>query len=172
MTDDSGPTASPSSDGEAVLSLRDATLRFGERTLWSHLDLDVRAGEFVAILGANGSGKSSLLKAILGQVALSSGTATFLGRPITRGNRRIGYVPQQKLADEGVAIAQMVKERVFQSRLKDYNDPFRKIVYDNQEEMDAVIGSINDNDFIAHSEAVCQQTLNDIESLFVRKYTA
>ncbi len=56
MTDDSGPTASPSSDGEAVLSLRDATLRFGERTLWSHLDLDVRAGEFVAILGANGSG--------------------------------------------------------------------------------------------------------------------
>ena len=104
MTDDSGPTASPSSDGEAVLSLRDATLRFGERTLWSHLDLDVRAGEFVAILGANGSGKSSLLKAILGQVALSSGTATFLGRPITRGNRRIGYVPQQKLADEGVPL--------------------------------------------------------------------
>lgn len=77
-----------------------------------------------------------------------------------------------QLADEGVAIVQMVKERVFQSRLKDYNDPFRKIVYDNQEEMDAVIGSINDNDFIAHSEAVCQQTLNDIESLFVRKYTA
>ena len=106
MTNHADQTASPSSfaDGEAVLRLRGASLGFGERTLWSGLDLDVHAGEFIAVLGANGSGKSSLLKAILGQLPLTAGTAEFLGEPITGGNRRIGYVPQQKLADDGVPL--------------------------------------------------------------------
>lgn len=89
---------------EVVLRLRDASLSFGERTLWDHLDLDVHSGEFIAVLGANGSGKSSLLKAVLGQLPLSHGRAEFLGGPLPRGNRRIGYVPQQKLADEGVPL--------------------------------------------------------------------
>jgi zinc/manganese transport system ATP-binding protein len=88
----------------AVLSLRDATLRFGDRTLWSGLDLDVRPGEFIAVLGANGSGKSSLLKVILGKNRLTAGDVRFLGEPVTRGNRRIGYIPQQKLADEGAPL--------------------------------------------------------------------
>ena len=81
---------SPSTGGDVVLRLRDAALRFGDRTLWSGLNLDVAAGEFIAILGANGSGKSSLLKAILGQLPLSAGTAEFLDAPIKGGNRRIG----------------------------------------------------------------------------------
>jgi zinc/manganese transport system ATP-binding protein len=100
----SSQEASSPVGGDVVLRLREAALRFGERTLWSGLNLDVAAGEFIAILGANGSGKSSLLKAILGQLPLSAGTAEFLGSPITGGNRRIGYVPQQKLADEGVPL--------------------------------------------------------------------
>jgi zinc/manganese transport system ATP-binding protein len=90
--------------GDVVLRLRSATLGFGPRTLWSELDLDVHAGEFIAVLGANGSGKSSLLKVILGQIRLREGRAEFLGEPIRRGNRRIGYVPQQKLADDGVPL--------------------------------------------------------------------
>lgn len=87
-----------------VLSLRDATLRFGDRTLWGGLDLDVRPGEFIAVLGSNGSGKTSLLKAILGRQRLSSGEVRFLGEDVRRGNRRIGYIPQQKLADEGTPL--------------------------------------------------------------------
>ncbi|WP_308466683.1 metal ABC transporter ATP-binding protein [Rathayibacter soli] len=89
---------------DSVLSLRAAALRFGDRTLWSGVDLDVMPGEFVAVLGANGSGKTSLLKVILGKQRLSSGRVSFLGEPVRRGNRRIGYVPQQKLADEGTPL--------------------------------------------------------------------
>ncbi|NNC12472.1 ABC transporter ATP-binding protein [Planctomonas sp. JC2975] len=89
---------------ETVLSLRDATLGFADRTLWSDLDLDVHAGEFIAVLGANGSGKTSLLKVILGQQKLLSGSIEFLGEPVTSGNRRIGYIPQQKLADDGTPL--------------------------------------------------------------------
>lgn len=93
-------TATP----ETVLSLHDATLRFGDRTLWDGLDLDVHRGEVIAVLGSNGSGKSSLLKTILGQLPLSGGTETLLGRPVRRGDRRIGYVPQQTMADDGLPL--------------------------------------------------------------------
>ena len=89
---------------EPVLSLRDAALTLGGRELWRGLDLDVAPGEFIAVLGANGSGKTSLLRTILGQHPLSAGRATLLGGPIRHGDRRVGYIPQQKLADEGTPL--------------------------------------------------------------------
>ncbi|MES2093346.1 MAG: ABC transporter ATP-binding protein [Actinomycetota bacterium] len=87
-----------------VLSLRAASLSFGDRTLWQNLTLDVRPGEFLAVLGPNGTGKTSLLKAILGQRKLSSGTIEILGEPVARGSRRIGYIPQQKLLEPGTPL--------------------------------------------------------------------
>lgn len=87
-----------------VLSIRNGVLGFGSRTLWSGLNLDVAPGEFVAVLGANGSGKSSLLKTILGQQKLDSGTISVNGHPVHRGDRCIGYIPQQKLAAPGTPL--------------------------------------------------------------------
>ncbi|GAB3618545.1 metal ABC transporter ATP-binding protein [Okibacterium endophyticum] len=89
---------------DPVLSLHGAELAFGERTLWSGLDLDVCQGEFLAVLGPNGSGKTSLLKAVLGQQQLDAGTVEFNGHPVTRGDRRIGYIPQQKLIPGGTPM--------------------------------------------------------------------
>ena len=89
---------------EPVLSLRAAGLAFGERQLWRGLTLDVHAGEFLAVLGPNGTGKSSLLKTILGQQTLSSGSISFLGKPVGKGSRQIGYIPQQKLLEPGTPL--------------------------------------------------------------------
>ncbi|MDH6182402.1 zinc/manganese transport system ATP-binding protein [Microbacteriaceae bacterium SG_E_30_P1] len=87
-----------------VLTIRQGALSFGERTLWRSLDLDVQPGEFVAVLGANGSGKTSLLRAILGQQKLDSGTIELGGQPVHRGDRRIGYIPQQRLIAPGTPL--------------------------------------------------------------------
>lgn len=81
---------------QAALRIRGAELRFGERVLWSGLDLDVRPGEFLAVLGANGTGKTSLLRAVLGLQPLSAGTIEVAGRPARTGRTSVGYVPQQR----------------------------------------------------------------------------
>lgn len=85
--------------GEPVLQLRDAGLSYGPRKLWSGLSLDVEAGEFLAVLGANGSGKTSLLRAILGLQPLTEGSLRVTGQPVRRSRRRIGYVQQQRRTD-------------------------------------------------------------------------
>jgi zinc/manganese transport system ATP-binding protein len=82
-----------------VLQLANASLRYGRRVLWSGLDLELQPGEFVAVLGANGSGKTSLIRAILGLQPLSSGEVRINGHAVRRGSDEIGYVPQQRRAD-------------------------------------------------------------------------
>ena len=79
---------------DRVLQLRDAAVSFGDRTLWEQLDLSLHSGEFLAVLGPNGAGKSTFLKVLLGLQQLSAGSAELLGRPVRRGSRRVGYIPQ------------------------------------------------------------------------------
>ena len=80
----------------APLSTSGAAVAFGERVLWSGLDLEVAPGEFLAVLGPNGAGKSTFLRAVLGEQHLTAGAMSVVGRAPGRGNRSIGYVPQQK----------------------------------------------------------------------------
>jgi zinc/manganese transport system ATP-binding protein len=82
-----------------VLSVTDASLSFAERSIWSNLSFEVNPGEFIAVIGANGSGKSMLLKSILGQQRLTSGEISFMGHLVGQGNTKIGYVPQHRAVE-------------------------------------------------------------------------
>jgi zinc/manganese transport system ATP-binding protein len=87
-----------------AVSLTGARLAFGDRVLWDDLDLSVSPGEFIAVLGPNGTGKTSLLKVLLGQLLLSAGAASVNGVRVTSGSGRIGYVPQHRPIDREVML--------------------------------------------------------------------
>ncbi|WP_442860182.1 metal ABC transporter ATP-binding protein [Arthrobacter sp. zg-Y20] len=99
-----GKGAAVKPPAEPVVRLRDAGLSFGGRTLWKNLDLDINAGEFLAVLGPNGSGKTSFLKVLLGLQPLTGGTVTINGRNVHRGSKDIGYIPQQKSFSTGTPL--------------------------------------------------------------------
>jgi zinc/manganese transport system ATP-binding protein len=87
-----------------AVSLRAAAVELGGRTIWSGVSVSVQEGEFVAVLGANGAGKSTFVKAVLGLVPLAAGAASVLGRAPDEARSRIGYLPQRHGFDAGTRI--------------------------------------------------------------------
>jgi zinc/manganese transport system ATP-binding protein len=87
-----------------VVRVRDASVHFGDRAVIDRLDLEVGAGEFVAVLGPNGAGKTTLLKVLLGRLRVSTGSVEIDGRPPGRATRDVGYIPQQGVFDRDVPI--------------------------------------------------------------------
>lgn len=90
-------------DGGPVVRLRGLAKRFGERPVWDGLDLDIRAGEALAIIGANGTGKSTLLRALVRLTEVDAGGIDVLGetvrgldrRGLRRLRARVGFVFQR-----------------------------------------------------------------------------
>ena len=89
---------------EPAVRLVGGAMVLGGRTVWSDVDVTVGTGEFVAVLGPNGVGKSTLIKAILGLLPLTAGTLTVLGETAGRANQHIGYLPQRRSFDPGLRI--------------------------------------------------------------------
>jgi zinc/manganese transport system ATP-binding protein len=87
-----------------ALTLDHVSIRLGDRTVLSNVSLSVNRGEFIGIIGANGAGKSTLLRAILGLQQPAEGHVEVLGRPVRRGNSRVGYVPQKQLLDPDLPL--------------------------------------------------------------------
>ena len=89
---------------EAVIRLRNAAASVGGRTLWSSVDLEVRCGEFVAVLGPNGVGKSTLIKVLLGVLPAASGHIEVLDRKPGTAGSDVGYLPQRRSFDASLRI--------------------------------------------------------------------
>jgi zinc/manganese transport system ATP-binding protein len=89
---------------DAAVRFDHAAVALGGRTIWSDVSLTVRPGEFVAVLGPNGVGKSTLVKAALGLIPVSAGSVTVLGHPAGETGREIGYLPQRRSFDQGLRV--------------------------------------------------------------------
>jgi zinc/manganese transport system ATP-binding protein len=88
----------------SLVEIHDATAVIDGRVIWSGVNLEVEGGEFVAVLGPNGVGKSTLLRAILGAQPLATGQVRINGQAAGKGNRAIGYVPQRRGFDSTIPI--------------------------------------------------------------------
>jgi D-xylose transport system ATP-binding protein len=76
-------TASSAAQGETVLTVRGASKRFGVVSALEDIDLDVRRGEVLALVGDNGAGKSTLIKCLNGVHRLDSGVIEMDGIPVS-----------------------------------------------------------------------------------------
>ncbi|AQS69707.1 metal ABC transporter ATP-binding protein [Streptomyces pactum] len=102
---------------EPVISLRGVRAELGSRPVLRGIDLTVGRGEVVALLGANGSGKSTAVRTVIGQVPVTAGEVELFGTPRRRFGdwARVGYVPQRTTAAGGVPAT--VTEVVSSGRL-------------------------------------------------------
>ncbi len=87
-----------------AVAFEGAGISLGGRYIWRRVSFDVEVGEFVAVLGPNGAGKSTLLKALLGLLPLTEGHVRVFGRPVSRGNDQVGYLPQRRSFDPDLRI--------------------------------------------------------------------
>ncbi len=102
----SGPTGTggPPPPVRPAVIFSHAAVTLGGRTIWSEVNLEVAEGEFVAVLGPNGVGKSTLVKAVLGIQPLSEGRVTVLGKSPGDAGKDIGYLPQRRNFDPNLRI--------------------------------------------------------------------
>ncbi len=89
---------------EVVVEFTQASARLGKRVIWRDVSLSVSRGEFAALLGPNGVGKTILLKVILGLVPAAEGEVRVLGLPPQEARPRVGYLPQSRVFDPSVRV--------------------------------------------------------------------
>ena len=85
-----------------MLQLNNVSLSFGNRVLFTDISLSLLEGDKVGLVGVNGTGKSSLLRIIMGELEPDSGTIS------RRNGLRIGYLSQQHRFAEGVRVIDAV----------------------------------------------------------------
>lgn len=103
--------------GEIIIAARGITVSFGATTVLKDLDLDIFRGEILGFVGASGSGKSVLMRAILGLVKRQAGTITMFGHDIDRLSEfqrtaidmRLGVMFQQGALFSSLTVLENIK---------------------------------------------------------------
>lgn len=107
-------------DLSPVVAVEGVSFSFGDVRVLEDVNLEIRQDDFLALIGPNGGGKSTLVRLILGLLKPSSGTIRVLGETPKRAAPRVGYVPQHAHFDRGfpasvwdvVAMGRMSGQRI------------------------------------------------------------
>jgi len=111
-----------------MLSLRDVHVHLGKLHILQGVNLEVKAGESAALLGRNGVGKTTTLRAIMGLVSKTDGTIQFNGLDLSNypahaiSGKGIGYVPQGRGIFPGLSVLENLNIGVKGRRDRDRED--------------------------------------------------
>lgn len=90
-----------------MLELQNVTKRYGKKTVLDDVSIQFKKGEITCLLGLNGVGKSTTMKAIMRLVPISKGKILVDGEPITQQNiNKMAYIPDIPIHDLGWTIPQ------------------------------------------------------------------
>lgn len=160
-----------------------------EMCLFKGYDLTVKKGEFVSVVGSNGSGKTSMLNIICGSIPIESGSIFLDGREITREkefkrNRKIGRVYQNPALGtcSGMTILENMsladhKGKCFgltrgtnKARINDYRELLRPLNLGLEDKLDVKVGSLSGGQ--RQAMALLMSTMTPIEFLILDEHTA
>jgi zinc transport system ATP-binding protein len=79
---------------DAIIDIRDVCFAFNGQPVLTDINLQVKKGAFLAMIGPNGGGKTTLLRLMLGLLSPHKGSVRVFGKPPREVSHRIGYVPQ------------------------------------------------------------------------------
>src|SRR5271155_568931 len=96
---------------DTVISANNLSAGYKDNTVWGTAEFSIEKGQFVAVLGPNGAGKTTLFRLLLGLAQPQKGSLSVFGKAPTRGNFRIGYIPQRHPidAETGIEALQIVR---------------------------------------------------------------
>jgi manganese/zinc/iron transport system ATP- binding protein len=84
---------------EDSLVVSDLSVAYGRRIVLRNVSAEISRGQAVGVVGPNGGGKSTLLKAIAGIIPMLSGEVTLFGKPIAGQRSRVAFMPQREIVD-------------------------------------------------------------------------
>ncbi len=111
-------------ENEIIISLRNISKRWAGKTALTDINFDVRQGDFIAITGPNGGGKTTLLRILLKLLKPTEGNVTYYRDGKPADELSIGYLPQKNLIDSHFPID---VEEVIASGLIGENLPSNKV---------------------------------------------
>lgn len=119
-----------------MITARNITKRFGDFPALHGIDLDIRDGEFIALLGPSGSGKTTLLRILAGLEFQDGGQVLFSGQDVSNvavGNRGVGFVFQHYALFRHMTVAENVAFGLSVKKRRDR--PSAKVIRERSEEL-------------------------------------
>lgn len=114
----------PLPSNNIIVRLQDVSLSYGHTPVLQGVNLEIDARDFVVVTGANGGGKTSLLRVMLKLIAPTSGQVMYLDNGVEIDNLHIGYLPQKNAIDNRFPIS---VEEVVASGLYAVDKPMSKV---------------------------------------------
>ncbi len=181
-------TETPIDSRDPMISIRDIWKSFGTNSVLKGIDLDVRSGEVMALIGGNGAGKSTLMKIIMGIYQQDkgdiylAGEKTDLSKPAIALSHGIYLVPQEPMlfpnmtVEENIIIGFLEKKSELRKRVKEIiNQLGWKLQLDRkadtlsiaeQQLVEILRGLLRNARILILDEPTSSLTFNEIESLF------
>lgn len=127
--------------GAPLVQLSNVSISYGATEALRDVSLNIWPGQFSAIVGPNGGGKTTLLRTILGMIPVTQGKVLMRGRPLKRSSvQRMGYVPQLETIDWNFPIT---VEEVIAMGFYHQNSWFGSIGPQEQAKLQAIMARLN-----------------------------
>ena len=121
---------------DLIVKIKNVCFAYNGQTVLEGVSLDIRQGDFIAMIGPNGGGKTTLLKLILGLLKPAKGSIRVLGDTTEKASHHIGYVPQDVHINRSFPITAM--DIVLMGKLEPERRWTKNSAQDRQEALNAL----------------------------------